>query len=163
MLLEARRLRVKKISVTILLLALLLPACANKTTTGNLVCELSSKDKQVCSSVLSLESGVLRLNDNSKQFQLEAHYDACFQSTDVRVTGEFKQHPHKSVFDLELLANKAELKGGSIDRFSRTIGLLTLNNKSLKGHFVDIWAMIRTHTQKVENLPNIDVSCRREK
>lgn len=155
----------KKISVTtILLLALLLSACTKKvTTTGNLVCELSSKDKQVCSSVLSLESGVLRLNDKSKQFQLEAHYDACFQSTDVRVTGEFKQHPHKSVFDLELLANKAELKGGSIDRFSRTIGLVTLNNNSLKGHFVDIWAMIRTHTQKVENLPNIDVSCRREK
>jgi len=155
---------VKEISVTtILLLALLLPACAKKATTGNLVCELSSKDKQVCSSVLSLESGVLRLNDNSKQFQLEAHYDACFQSTDVRVTGEFKQHPHKSVFDLELLANKAELKGGSIDKFSRTIGLLTLNNNSLKGHFVDIWAMIRTHTQKVENLPTVDVSCSREK
>ena len=53
-------------------------------------------------------------------------------------------------------------KNKTVERFSRTIGLVTLNNRSLKGRFIDIWAMIRTHTQVVENLPNVEVSCSRE-
>jgi hypothetical protein len=153
----------KKNLIGVLLLGLLLFACTKKVSTGDLVCQLSAAEKQRCSSVLSLESGVLRLYDKDKSFELVAHYDACFQEAEVRVMGEFKQHPHQSVVDVELLAKKTELKIGSAGQFPRTIGLITLNNKSLTGRFVDIWAMIRTHSQKVENLPNIDVSCHQEK
>ncbi|MCK5896644.1 MAG: hypothetical protein KAG20_07550 [Cocleimonas sp.] len=153
----------KKNLVGILLVVLLLSSCTKRVSTGDLVCQLSAKEKQVCSSVLSLESGVLRLFDKDQSFELVAHYDACFQASDLRIMGDFKRHPHQSVVDLELLAKKTELKMGRAEQFTRTIGLITLNNKSLTGRFVDIWAMIRTHTQQVENLPTINVSCHKQK
>ncbi len=149
-------------SVVMMVVSAFLVACSETASTGNLVCQLSAKEKQTCSSVLSLESGVLRLNENKHRFVLEANYDACFQSETVKMTGDYQQQPHQSVFDMELLARHIEFKNNTVERFSRTIGLVTLNNTSLKGRFVDIWAVIRTHTQVVENLPNIEVSCRKE-
>ena len=150
------------IVLTILLGGLLSSACS-KTS---LVCQLSVKslkEKQVCSSVLSLTSGVLRLDEKGKQFNLVAHYAACYQTTDIKVLGEFKQQQQdQSVLDLELLAKKFEIEGKATEQFSRTIGLVTLNKESLQGQFVDIWAIIRTHTETVENSPIIEVQCRRE-
>ncbi|HIO92177.1 MAG TPA: hypothetical protein EYG68_04940 [Leucothrix mucor] len=144
----------------LLLLPIFLQGCTEKSSTGDLVCQLVAKEKQTCSSVLSLESGVLRFSEQAHSFELVADYDACFQTETLRITGDYKQHPHKSVFDLEMLATKIESKNNVAEQFSRTIGLVTLNNTSLNGRFVDIWATIRTHTQTVENLPKIDVSCR---
>jgi hypothetical protein len=151
------------ISILIVWCGLFLLACTKITTTENLVCQLSVKNKQACSSVLSLESGTLRLDNKNNQFVLEAHYAACFQATDTRVTGIFKQQLHQSIIDLELLAQKTVNKKGVIDDFSRTIGRITLNNTALTGRFIDIWAMIRTHTQTVENLPYVEVMCRKKK
>jgi isoaspartyl peptidase/L-asparaginase-like protein (Ntn-hydrolase superfamily) len=146
---------------TLLLGGLLSSACS-KTS---LVCQLSVKslkETQVCSSVLSLTSGVLRLDEKRKQFNLVAHYAACYQTTEIKVLGKFKQQQDQSVLDLELLAKKIEREGKAIEQFSRTIGLVTLDKESLEGRFVDIWAIIRTHTQTVENTPTIEVKCRRE-
>ena len=149
-------------SVVMIAISIFLVGCSKTPSTGNLVCQLSAKEKQTCSSVLSLESGILRFNEQEHRFVLEAEYDACFQSETVKITGDYQQQPHKSVFDMELLAQHIESKNKTVERFSRTIGLVTLNNRSLKGRFIDIWAMIRTHTQVVENLPNVEVSCSRE-
>lgn len=151
-----------QISVMLMLASVFLLSCSKTSSTGNLVCQLAAKEKQSCSSVLSLESGVLRFNEQEHHFVLEADYDACFQSETVKITGDYQQQPHKSVFDMELLARYIEFKNNTVERFPRTIGLVTLNNTSLKGRFVDIWAMIRTHTRVVENLPNIEVSCSQE-
>ena len=148
-----------QVSVVIIAISIFLSGCSKTSSTGNLVCQLSAKEKQTCSSVLSLESGVLRFNEQEHRFVLEANYDACFQSETVKITGDYQQQPHESVFDMELLARHIESKNNTIERFSRTIGLVTLNNVSLKGRFIDIWAVIRTHTQAVDNLPNIEVSC----
>ena len=148
-----------QVSVVIIAISIFLSGCSKASSTGNLVCQLSAKEKQTCSSVLSLESGVLRFNEQEHRFVLEANYDACFQSETVKITGDYQQQPHESVFDMELLARHIESKNNTIERFSRTIGLVTLNNVSLKGRFIDIWAVIRTHTQAVDNLPNIEVSC----
>ncbi len=151
-----------QIYMVMLLISAFLVACSKTSSTENLVCQLSAKNKQTCSSVLSLKSGVLRFNEQDHRFVLEANYDACFQSETLEITGDYKQQLHKSVFDMELLARHIKSKNNTVDLFSRTIGLITLNNISLKGRFVDIWAMIRTHTQVVENLPNIEVNCSRE-
>jgi len=151
--------------VLIMLLAGLLSSACSETKTS-LVCELSiksPKQKQACSSILSLTSGVLHIDEKRKLFDLVAHYTACYQTTEITAQGEFKQQQqHQSVIDLELLAKKIELNGKETQQFSRTIGLVTLNKHSLQGRFIDIWAIIRTHTQTVENLPTIEVQCRRE-
>ena len=148
--------------ICVLLMSVVLLSCSRPNTAENFVCTLSTQDKQVCTSVLSLESGTLRLLKNNKRFELFAHYDACYQSRKVKITGIYQQQPHESVFDLELLAQKIEAKDEVIERFPRTIGLIALNNASLKGRFIDVWATIRTHTQTVENLPPVAVTCRKE-
>ena len=143
-------------------IAVVLLGCSKTDATGDLLCQLTAQQKQTCTAVLSLESGVLRLKEAGR-FELVAHYDACFQSGDITVSGEYyQQQPHESVLDIELLATSTQMKGQAVERFPRTIGLVTLNNTSLTGRFMDIWAMIRTHTQNVENLPLIAVSCSKD-
>lgn len=125
----------------------------------DLVCQLVANENKTCSAVLSLDSGEIRFNKENHSFVLTAHYNACFQVDDVVVSGEYKIHAYASVFDLELLAKKTVAKNKATDNFSRTIGLVTLNKESLKGRFVDIWAVIRTHTENVEDFPLIAVNC----
>jgi len=112
-------------SVVMMVISAFLLACSKTSSTGNLVCQLSAKEKQSCSSVLSLESGVLRFNEQEHRFVLEAYYDACFQSETVKITGDYQQQPYKSLFDMELLARHIESKNNTVERFSRTIGLVT--------------------------------------
>ena len=147
---------------TIAVISILIFACDSskkQNTSRDLVCQLVAKENKTCSAVLSLDSGEIRFNQKNHSFVLTAHYNACFQVDDVVVSGEFISHSYASVFDLELLAKKTVAKNRATDNFPRTIGLVTLSKASLKGRFVDIWAVIRTHTQKVEDLPHIAVNC----
>jgi hypothetical protein len=148
--------------LAIIFVGLLSSACSKTGSRDDLVCQLSVKEKQACSSSLSLTSGVLRLDDKRHQFDLVAQYAACFQTEKVQMSGEFKRQQHSSVIDFELLAKEIAIEGQEVEQFLRTIGLVTLNDDSLSGRFVDIWAMIRTHTEAVEALPLINVQCRRE-
>ena len=127
--------------------------------TENLVCQLSTLNKQGCTSVLSLESGELKLEESTQGFELTAHYDACYQVQDVIITGEYKQRTHKQVYDLELLATKIAIKNGKETNFPRTIGMISLNIATYKGQFTDVWAMIRERGQKSDSLFKIDVDC----
>lgn len=151
--------------VPVLVLSALLSGCnCNKdlASPGNLVCQVVTREKQTCSAVLTLESGVIRFNQKDHSFELKAHYNACYQVDDVKISGEFKYHPYESVFDLELLAKKVVGKNTHSEQFPRTIGLVTLSNTTLQGRFVDIWAVIRTHTNTTNNLPQVEVNCRNE-
>ncbi len=148
---------------TIAVMSVLIFACDSskkQNTSEDLVCQLVAKEKNSCSAVLSLDSGEIRFNKKNHSFVLTAHYSACFQVDDVVVSGEFVIHPYASVFDLELLAKKTEAKNRATDDFSRTIGILTLSKPALQGRFVDVWAIIRTHTQPIEKLPLITARCK---
>ncbi len=141
-------------------MALLAGSCTDKNAlTEYLVCQLSSINKQGCTPVLSLESGELKFEGTPQRFELTAHYDACYQVQDVFITGEYQQRTHKQVYDLELLATKVAIKNGKEADFPRTIGLISLNIATHKGHFTDVWAMIREQGQKQDNLFKVDVDC----
>ena len=141
-------------------IALLVGCSTDKNVlTENLVCQLSSLNKQGCTPVLSLVSGELKFEETTQRFELNAHYDACHQVQDVIITGEYMQRTHKQVYDLELLATKVAIKNGKEANFPRTIGLISLNIATHKGHFTDVWAMIREQGQKQDNLFKVDVDC----
>lgn len=124
----------------------------------SLTCRLTIADKQSCSPVLSLESGELKLDSTKQTFELSAHYDACFQAEDIKISGQYQQRTHKSIYNIELLAIR--ITGGEKeDSFPRTIGMMSLNIESKKGHFTDIWAMIRAHDGRSKGLEQVNVSC----
>lgn len=147
---------------TVAVMSILIFACDSshkQNTSNDLVCQLVTKENKTCSAVLSLDSGEIRFNQKRRSFVLTAHYNACFQVDEVVVSGAFIIHPYASVFDLELLAKKTVAKNRATDNFPRTIGLVTLSKASLKGRFVDVWSVIRTHTQNVEDVSDIAVTC----
>ncbi len=140
------------------LVALLTGLTKEVYSEDNLTCRLSIVDKQSCSPVLSLESGEVKLNSSKQTFELTAHYDACFQTQDIKLTGRYQQRTHKSIYNIELLAT--QISGDEKEEtFPRTIGLMSLNIESKKGQFVDIWAMIRAHDGRGKGLEQVDVSC----
>lgn len=148
-----------KYLMSILGLILLFMGYTNQAYSNeSLTCSLTIKDKQSCSPVLSLESGELKLDSDKKIFELTAHYDACFQAEDIKIIGQYKQRAHQSIYSIELLATLI-IKGEETENFPRTIGLISLNIESKKGHFVDIWAMIRAYDGRDKGLEQVNVNC----
>ena len=154
-----------KYLVSILTLLALLVGCTNPTPSDeDLICQLNLKDKQNCTDTLSLQSGELTLHAERLSFILTANYAACYQNEKVRITGLYEQRTHSKTLDIELVAKQTIMvDDGEVSDFPRTIGLVSLDTDSGKGHFVDIWATTQAYGKKDERLANADLTCQLEK
>lgn len=110
---------------------------------SNMVCTISQPVAEKCSPYLVLEYGDLTISENNS-FALHGRYTACHHSEEVSIIGRVKRFSYGDAIDLELLATEIQLLSTSIQRFPRTIGIVTLKKASLTGYFFDVWTSIRT-------------------
>lgn len=153
-----------KYLISVLISAALLTGCDLLNPPGDIIiCTVKTKENQACSPVLSLKLGELILKGKDLSFELTADYEACFQSEKIKFTGQYEQRGQSHIQDIELLAQEMKiLDEGKIKDFPKTIGLISLNLKSNKGHFVDIWATTQAYG-KSDDLPaNAEVHCQSE-
>lgn len=115
-----------------------------------------------CSPVLSLMSGNLNLQRSVQKFELTADYEACFQAEKIKFTGQYEQRGQTNIQDIELLAQTMVVDEGEVQKFPKTIGLISLDKKSGKGHFVDIWATTQAYGKNKELPANAEVTCQME-
>lgn len=152
----------KQVSIIVIVIGILSLGCDTNTHSSlstDLVCQITVDKKQPCSEVLSLKSGEIRIQPKDKTFSLTAQYNACYQDDRLKVTGEYEFRTYESSIELELLSTKITTTKGNRNNFPRTIGLLRLDKKTLQGHFIDIWAVIRTQTKPINDYPLVAVNC----
>lgn len=128
----------------------------------DLICQIAAKDDQSCTPVLSLKSGNLTLKAEDLSFELIAQYEACFQKEAVKITGQYQQRANDKTHDIELLAKQVVTvdEEEKTSTFPQTIGLVSLDIDSKKGHFTDIRAIILAYGKPIEALDKADVNCK---
>ena len=141
---------------------ILLPlmACSNNPGLANMNCTVSTTGKEECQSIPTLSSGTLKLKRNGS-FELTGNYMSCFQSSKVRILGQY-QHTETptQIIEMELSAEKIEQNEGKKIDFPRTIGVINLDRTSGKGNFIDIWSNIRMKgLVKQETIPK-ELNCK---
>lgn len=125
--------------------ALLVSGCKQEAYPfGNLHCQLATKTQKECPGVPTLETGTLEISSHGK-FVLNGRYNACFHIEDISISGKSRLYKLHNGYALELLGTQFEKTDGSVDKFPKTIGFINLNKESMKGRFVDLWAIIRGH------------------
>ena len=128
---------------------------------GKLHCKLNLETPPKCPEVPVLETGTLEISPRGR-FELAGRYNACFHIEDVHITGRTKLYKLHNGHALELLGTRFEKTDGSLDEFPRTIGFIHLDDDSLQGRFVDLWAMIRSHGQSRQKVLHTNLRCSQE-
>lgn len=126
---------------------------------GNLNCQLTTTGSKQCPDVPTLEKGKLTISAKG-HFELNGRYDACFHIEDVSIKGRTKLYKLHNGYALELLGTQFQKTDGSRDDFPRTIGFVHLNEKSMTGRFIDLWAVIRGQGQNRPEMINSHLQCK---
>jgi hypothetical protein len=128
------------------------------TPIADMFCRLSTKQTETCSSTLVLVNGELQIFGN-RRFELLGHYNACFHIEDVTIKGTYQLLNLDDAWHLELLGEQLNDQRGKIKDFPRTIGRVDLNKSTLKGVFIDIWAVIRNQSTDQILPSSIELTC----
>lgn len=144
--------------VTMLMQGFLLGCAQEKAAVADMVCQLSAKRTNDCSSTPVLQYGVLTTSSKGT-FELKGHYDACFHVEDIIIKGKYKHFILNKALNLELLATYTDGSTEASQDFPRTIGFVKLNNDTLEGTFVDIWATIRAQEANANNKVPLSLHC----
>jgi len=121
---------------------LLFPASAISGTA--LECQISPPANEGCSPHVLLESGQIILGYDGF-FELVGVYTACYHAEKVTIKGQLQRRSYPGGLSIELLATRIEHnQSGMIEKFPRTIGIITLQEALLQGRFVDTWAPLRS-------------------
>ena len=150
-----------KYQISVVLLVAIIAGCDNQNPSAeDLFCQLVVNNKKSCTPNLSLKTGELSLSANSQSFELTAQYEACFQTEKFRISGQYEQTDNNKIQNIELLAKQiVTINDGSVSEFPKTVGLVSLNVDSKKGHFVDIWTMILAKGHPSEGHTQAEVNC----
>ena len=136
-------------------------ACATAPSpVPDLICRVTVEAEvpKECTGVPSLVDAELRLSKNGT-FELNGHYEACYQVEDVRIEGTFQAAPHDNGVDLELLAKRTFGGDPEALHLERTIGLINLDIQTLKARFTDTAALIRSRGQMMGSAPSVPMVC----
>lgn len=138
---------------------LLMSACSVVQTTGlDFECKIQSIKDSQCTPVLTLQRATLHIRERGT-FKLQGHYDACFQLEEVIIEGAYLLTEDNNSINIELLQLTREVSKTQNDQFSRTIGIVTMDRRHLRGQFMDVWAVIRGRGQYAAGDLTIEVDC----
>jgi hypothetical protein len=105
----------------------------------SMACRVSRPVNEGCTPYLVLEYADITISTKDR-FELQGRYDACYHNEEITIRGIVKRSSYHGSLGIELLATEIQVYGD----FPRTIGTVTLKEKSLAGYFFDVWATIRS-------------------
>ena len=106
---------------------------------NSMTCRVSRPVNEGCTPYLVLEYADITISTKDR-FELQGRYDACYHNEEITIRGIAKRSSYHGSLGVEFLATDIQVYGN----FPRTIGTVTLNEKSLAGYFFDVWATIRS-------------------